>query len=241
MNTAISIVLFLIILVSLYQMYYYLNPQLLNEGTLISLKQTPMMDISVDKFEDPSGVRYFYDGWLYIDKINSDQTIYNIFNRGKDFIVALKGHSLSIMNYTAIVPTDTGVVDNNSNTLINITTNLPFQKWTYFCINVDLNRVDVYLDGKLTKSIPNAKIKSDNDKPLSDVVKTDPIKIGNSSVVGSLARFRREPSNMDPQSVWSAYMLGPGAYLPGDDINADYHARISLLRNNKIKRTVNLF
>jgi hypothetical protein len=128
-------------------------------------------------------------------------------------------------------------------TILDIATNFPFQKWVYFCINVDERTMDVYLNGKLTKSVTNPP---DANKPsrIIDFTKlsgTFPITIGNNYVQGGLSRFRREPGNMDPQSVWNTYIQGPGATGDENELTGDYHAKISLLKNNSVRRSVTLF
>lgn len=257
-STIISIVLIIIILFALYQGYYYLNPQLLNEGEVIELKRasattsgatSTQLSIGETSIEEPTAIRYFYDGWLRVNSVPNDNTTYVIFNRGNDFIVALRGHVLSLQYSKA--DTD-NKVDNNgtligsSNTTIaEIATNLPFQRWVYFCINVDENRMDFYLNGKLTKSVKGSDITNPRNTAakldFSNFANTGALTIGNTSVVGRLARFRREPGNMDPQSVWNVYIQGPGINDANEDLTGDYHAKASLLRKGKPVRSMQLF
>jgi len=260
----IAIVLFLIILVVLMYTYYYFNPTLLNNGEVINLKQNPQFSIGLDD-DNARSIRYYYDGWLRIDRNTDESFIYSIFNRGNDFIVGLKGHKLSI--YYAdkrdgaqnLVPVNTGIVGSGSGrtpyVIMDIASNFPFQKWTHFCINVDGNTMDTYLDGKLTKSIslPSVLNGSTIQKPdgtdyaASDKIhftsfNTAPsISIGNSSIAGRLARFRREVGNVDPQTVWNTYIQGPGVYDADESATGDYHARVALTKNNTVKRSLNLF
>jgi hypothetical protein len=259
-STIISIVLIIIILIALYQGYYYLNPQLLNEGEVISLKREPpkepsgsittyQLSIGETSLEDPESIRYFYDGWLRVNSVPNDNTTYVIFNRGNDFIVALKGHVLSLQHAKG---DETNKVDNNGTllgssnaTIAEIATNLPFQKWVYFCINVDENRMDFYLNGKLTKSVKGSDITNPRDTTkkldFSKFSNTGALTVGNTSVVGRLARFRREPGNMDPQSVWNVYIQGPGINDANEDLTGDYHAKASILRKGKPVRSMQLF
>ena len=258
----IPIVLFLIILVALRYTYYYFNPTLLNNGEVIDLSQNPQFSIGLEEY-DAKSIRYYYDGWLRIDNTPDQSKTYSIFNRGNDFIVALKGHRLSV--YYASQRDDSGpkvsprtgfLEDASAVIVVDIARNFPFQKWTYFCINVDANTMDVYLDGKLTKSIslpkppstppiqlPGGTNSYDGTKSIEFTTfnKDLPISVGNTAVKGSLARFRRETGNMDPQSVWNAYILGPGVVSADESVTGDYHARVALTKNNKVKRSFNLF
>lgn len=248
--TIISSVLFIIILIALYHTYYYFNPQLLNNGEVISLNQpTRQFEIGVKDVEDPSGIRYYYDAWIRINSVPSSDTAYIVFNRGNDFIVQLKGHVLSVVQSKADTPANsvdniTGTVKGVSDKIVDIATNLQFQRWIYLCINVDENRMDVYLNGKLTKSVKGSDVKSSRTNGPMDFTTFSgvaPISVGNSGVNGRLARFRREPSNMDPQSVWNTYIQGAGVSEASEEISGSYHARMSLLRNNRQIRNVNLF
>jgi len=262
----IAIVLVLIILVVLMYTYYYFNPTLLNNGSVINLLQTPQLSIGLEP-ENASAIRYYYDGWLRVDANPDFAKNYVIFNRGNDFIVSLTGHTLSIYygqyrddNAARLIPTGTGVVPDIPYKIMDIARNFPFQKWTYFCINVDGNTMDVYLDGKLTKSVnlPNPPAGSDavGTSPSTRIYKSGTtyydgstqisftsfnkgpaITVGNNSLTGKIARFRREVGNMDPQSVWNTYILGPGS----DDSNGDYHATVALTKNNKVRRSLKIF
>ena len=257
----IAIVLFLIIFVVLMYTYYYFNPTLLNDGEVINLKQTPQFSIGLED-DNAKAIRYYYDGWLRIDQNIDQEKIYSIFNRGNDFIVGLKGHRLSIYygknrdTAGTDVPTNTGIVSGNPFVVMDIARNFPFQKWTYFCINVDGNTMDTYLDGKLTKSISLPKPTSADaiQKPgggnyngSSDAIQftsfnhAPSISVGNATVTGRLARFRRDTGNMDPQSVWNTYIQGPGVSDADEAATGDYHARISLTKNNRVQRKVVLF
>lgn len=244
MNTAISIFLFLIILIALYQVYYYVNPKLLVDSGVINLTQSPQMEIPITDDENPSAVRYYYDGWVRINQISNDSTNLILFNRGNQFVVSIKGHQLSIVNLSSAnsINTHEGTwKDESYTTVTNIATNLPYQRWVYFCINVDGNQIDVYLNGKLTSSVKGTDNISNKMDFTSYVNAESKLKVGNKYTVGGLARFRREVENMDPQSVWNTYMLGPGVNDNGDNNNPDYHAKIEIIKNNKARRTFNLF
>jgi hypothetical protein len=257
----IAIVLFLIILTVLIYTYYYFNPTLLNNGDVIDLSQNPQFSIGLDD-DNAKSIRYYYDGWLRVDRNPDQSQTYAIFNRGNDFIVGLKGHRLSILyghkrdGDSPVVASKTGIVDASAYVMMDIARNFPFQKWTYFCINVDGNTMDTYLDGKLTKSIslpvppaspPIQKPAGGNYNGTSDAIQftqfsaSPSLSVGNASLTGKIARFRRDMGNMNPQDVWNTYILGPGVVDADEAATGDYHARISLTKNNTVKRSLNLF
>jgi hypothetical protein len=250
MNTVISIILFIIILIALYQMYYYVNPKLLIDDSVIQLNQSSQLSVVIPDDEDPTSIRYFYDGWLRVNQVQNNSKNLIIFNRGFKFVVSLIGHVLSINELTDVnkINSDGTWEDASATTITTISTNFPFQKWMHLCINVEGNQIDTYLDGKLATSVKGKDVKNTNDptKTLDFTTyvgsdKTKTITIGNKYTTGSLARFRRETGNIDPQSVWNMYMLGPGVNDSGDDSNPEYHAKLALLRNGKPRRKLHLF
>jgi hypothetical protein len=251
MNTVLAIVLFLIILIALYKVYYTLNPELLSsDSSIIKLKRSPQLDIDITALEDASGITYFYDGWLMVNEIQSENVDHIIFNRGNSFVVSLKSHVLSIcgLNNASDIDKSTGTHNGNlSYKIVDIATNFPFQTPVHFCINVDENIMDIYLNGKIVKSIKNTDVKNIVGGTNPDFTKfvdsnaPTIISVGSKYLKGSLIRFRREAGVTDPQSVWANYMMGPGA-SPSDETNSsEYHAKVNITRNDKPRRTFSLF
>lgn len=234
-------------------MYYYVNPKLLADDTVIKLNQITPTDVPISTDEYPASVRYFYDGWLRVNQVQNDDKNLIIFRQGHKFVVSLKGHEFSIVDLrdeAKITATEGTWADASSTTITTISPNLPFQKWVYFCINVDGNQIDTYLDGKLATSVKSKEItnKASTSTPQTKLdfttyvsPESKTIKVGNKYTTGGLARFRREVGNMDPQSVWNTYMLGPGVNDSGDENSSDYHAKIKLLRNGRERRALHLF
>jgi hypothetical protein len=254
MNTVLAIVLFLIILIALYKVYYTLNPELLSgDSSIIKLKRSPQLDIDISTLEDASGITYFYDGWLMVNEIQSENVDHIIFNRGRHFVVSLKSHVLSIVGLAneGDIDKTTGTHNGNlSYKIVDIATNFPFQTPVYFCINVDENLMDIYLNGKIVKSIKNTDVKNIPNNPSSPnpdfttfVTGSAPttVSVGSKYLKGHLIRFRREAGLTDPQSIWANFMMGPGA-SPSDETNSsEYHAKAVITRNNKPRRTINFF
>ena len=241
MNSVIAIVLFLIILISLYKIYYIVNPDLLTrDGSIINLKQSPQLEIDVQNLRDPSGIRYFYDGWLMVNEIQSENVSHVIFNRGNDFVVSLKGHVLSIVklkNGDTINKTTGTYNESNSTKLVDIATNFPFQKMVHFCINVDWNKMDVYLNGKIVKSING----TEKGVTFDTFEKSTTISIGSNYLVGRLARFRREAGNIDPPSVWANYVLNSDVSATDDTNSSDYSGKLTITKDSTLYKTINIF
>jgi hypothetical protein len=106
---------------------------------------------------------------------------------------------------------------------ITITSNFPIQKWTYIVVNVDGNFVDLYLDGKLVKSIkllctPTSPAKSDN------------IELG-TGFDALVADFKRWSTPLTPQDVWTNYMSGNGGNSLKKALSA-YGMNVALIKDD---------
>jgi hypothetical protein len=259
LTQVIGFFLIVIIIGGLYYTYYFFNPTLLNDGETINIDNksrsgSKQLVIGVKEFEQPEAIRYFYDGWFRVNTTEDLGKQYVIFNRGKEFILTLVGHKLSIIysgkasasvnesvNESSGILQPVGSNEDPHTTIIDISTHFPFQKWVYMCINVDENTVDVYLNGKLVKSVSNPKTAGGTAISLSTANKDSPITIGNIGVKGKIVRFRREPRLMDPQSVWNVYIQGPGVTDEDDSATGEYHGRLELTRHNFSRRKFNIF
>jgi hypothetical protein len=248
-------ILIVIILLGLLYTYYFFNPVMLNDGNVILFPQKPQYPIGSDQVLDPASLRYFYDGWLRVDS-NHDTRNYVMFNQGHEFVVTLNQHKLQLQSSYPSDKKDAvnadGIYDDPKATVVvNITPNFPFQTWVYLCINVDGNTVDTYLNGKLVNSIadvrkvivPTGTAKSTLDfSQFSYIITANPapVKVGNATTPGGLAKFRRNPGNIDPQTVWNTYIQGSGQDKSMTGASTDYHTKVSLLRNNKVQRSLTL-
>ena len=81
-----------------------------------------------------------------------------------------------------------------------ISDNIPFQTWVHVIVSVDNSFVDVYLNGKLIKSLKDTTIVS----PSSN----SPVAFGSSQTY--LAKFTRTVNPTDPQTAWNNYLAGNG-------------------------------
>ena len=85
-----------------------------------------------------------------------------------------------------------------------VTNNFPIQKWVHIGIVIDNKIMDVYLDGKMVKSVQLKKNISPTD---NDIV------YGKSSVIAEhthIAEHKRLTYAADPKEMWDLYMAGNG-------------------------------
>jgi hypothetical protein len=111
-----------------------------------------------------------------------------------------------------------------------VTDNFPLQTWAHVIVSVDNSYIDVYLNGKLLKSIYDASI----DTPSQ----TSPIKYG--KVNCNLAKLSRTVLPTDPQTAWDKYSAGNGEN-PMAKYLSSFGLTMSLNKNNQEYSKITVF
>jgi hypothetical protein len=137
--------------------------------------------------------------WMYVFNFQGSEEY--IISRassgtGKNIGVKLEKSSPTLkMDYTA-----TGTGTPSTTKSITITDNFPLQTWVHLILSVDDKYVDIYMNGKLIKSVQDANI----DTPSA----TSPIDYGITNCY--LAKLSRTSMATDPQTAWNNYSAGNG-------------------------------
>jgi Concanavalin A-like lectin/glucanases superfamily len=227
MNILILILGIVIILVLAWYIYnrYFSGVNTLTTGQISLNTATPIAPIDVTKLTYPNATRYAYGVWIYVNSWNTNATKV-IFSRNSDMIVYLDKMTGTLNCIISPTNNNPDVITQNSSNqsaVINITNNFPLQKWVYIVINIDNTIVDVYLDGKMVKSLQIAQVAPDTISPLY-------IGNGYDAIITYLQRWSYA---LDPQTVWNSYMNGNGSSLLSS-INA-YHGNLQIVQNNAIQ------
>jgi len=162
--------------------------------------QTP---ITADKLTKPDSAKYSYETWMYVygpkESAVADSGSY-IFLRNSDGTTPTPSIGLKLMKTTPTLQVDytASAASNVAKSLV-ITDNFPFQTWVHVIVSVDNNYMDVYMNGKLIKSI------KDNFATPSG---STPLVYGLSKTY--LAKFTRNSTPTDPQTAWNNYLAGNG-------------------------------
>lgn len=174
--------------------------------------------ITADQLSVPDAQRYSYGLWIYVNGWPTGPI--PIFTRTDDMQLKLSGTTGTL----ELVVYNGQKISNSStpNKTITITNNFPLQKWTYITISKDNTTVDLYLDGKLVKSVA---IDSTHSPDTTSPINFEIIKNGSAF----MAKFTRRPRVADPQSVWNDYMGGSGTGSAG---NGKMNVNLSLLKDN---------
>ena len=142
-----SMIIFLgvIVIFLLFILMYFFNNQSTQLVTNSNLSKGNTV-VAISDSNSPSTSRYTLALWIYVNSWtinNSNKTIFEL-----PGIISLY---LDATKPTLKAQFTTNNANNND--IIEITQNFPVQKWNYVTISVDNNYVDLYLDGKLIKSI----------------------------------------------------------------------------------------
>jgi len=218
-------------IVLIFVLYYFLN----RSGTAVLSNKldlsTPQTAIPIDKIPDPSSRKYSYEMWVYV--FNFQGSSQYIISRGsvanatkKNIGIRLDGSSPKLMlDYTA---TATGTPSAQKS--VSITDNFPLQTWAHLIVSVDDKYIDVYMNGKLIKSIQDANI----DTPSPTAI----IEYGITNCY--LAKLSRTSMATDPQTAWNNYTAGNGEN-PMAKYLSSFGLSMTLQKNNQDYSKVTLF
>lgn len=230
MNTTVIVlgtILLLVILYMIFQDYFTGKTKLTDEKSLM----TDLPVISGGDLSQPNSTLVTYSIWLYV---NSWDTTVNkpIISRKGDVNLWLDTQSSTLkLNVGGDHSSYNGTIQSipssdttgNTQQIYDITNNFPLQKWTCILVSVDNKIIDVYLDGKLVKSIENTTtINSDASQS---------IKIGGNLWDGHIARFERQPKVTDPAGAYDKYSEGAGSGSLSKALG-NFNINLSILKDN---------
>jgi hypothetical protein len=97
MNTVLIIFLVLVIIIAISLAIQFYNPSyLIRNSTSLNKPSGNRSIIPLTSIENSGSVRYFYEGWFYINANQPIQTENVLFNRGNNFVVTLNGSTLNL-------------------------------------------------------------------------------------------------------------------------------------------------
>lgn len=215
---AIIVVVFFIYII---YTYFFMTSMIFNKP--VNLKNSTQLSYDAKLMKQPNSPRYSYEFWLIIQSNNPTDEEHVILNRGTLFAFSLKGSRLSLMKNPSSITNGVVTPNATATNTVEITSTFPFQKWTQVVMNVDGNRVDIYIDGKLYKTLNDFSIGTD---------KTTAITIGNPKTEGQMIRFTFWPNTVDPQTVWNRFSQGNGVSRLAKFFG-NYKADMSILKENQ--------
>jgi hypothetical protein len=195
MNTGIIIlgtVLIVLITYMIFQNYFDTDKKYNTEGKL-----NAQVTLTNDKLNKPGNANIAYGIWIYVEKwptdIIANPTTAHIFKRETELELKFKtGGGLEVVTYNGLT----------ENPPVTVTDNFPIQKWVYVTIAIENKIMDVYLDGKMVKSVG-----LQNALNVDDTKSLEFNSNGDMNTV-YVADFYRFPRPLVPEEVWKNYMKG---------------------------------
>jgi len=217
----VTIILFTLIIV----ITYILINILYSKNVLIQQNylKTGLLPIKLSALKDYQAKSYYYEIWIYVNKLGT--TVSNIIQVGKtntDYNFSLEvGTNTDSQLY---IKSKTGTTDNK----YIITPSLQLQKWQQVLISVQNTLLDLYLNGKLVRSVTL----DSTDTILSSPDATSQITFGLSDIY--IAKLNRQSSNLNTRIAWNSYLQGNSNMIP-------MHATLELTSENTTTNKYNLF
>jgi len=202
------------VIILLYTIFYFMNGED-SLATKIDLQQK-QPDIAVEKLTKPESAKYSFELWTYVYGSNdaSIQGKYFFSRDAKtagrspenspspaDITIKNKNIGLKMGTTTPSLILEYNKKGESISTNVVIIDNFPLQTWQHVIVSVDNNYIDVYLNGKLVKSI-----KDDIETPSM----TSAINFSATPFKTYLAKFTRTITPTDPQTAWNNYLSGNG-------------------------------
>jgi hypothetical protein len=234
MDTVVIILGTIVVVLVIYLIYtkYFAGVSTLLKQISLLTKPPSIPATSIQKGDS---TRFAYGIWVYINQWKTGQKL--IFARQNEIAVYLDTNAklYCILNPTDITynnlnGTTNPETDTNTNKqkTITVSNNFPLQKWVYITVSVDNTIADIYLEGKLVKSIPIPQIIPSSDKEI----------VFGGGYDAYISQFQRWTTEVDPHTVWSTYMKSSG----GNTISmGNYNVNLSLLKDNAVTSNFSLF
>ena len=234
MNTIIiilGVVLILVIVYMIFQDYFTGKTKLTKQVHLAS--ETPQ-DIPGSDLSIPNASNVTYSVWIYVASWSTGQEKI-IFSRDNDVHLHFDSNSASLKaTIHGIKQTSGGAITINKGTgpeaqTIEITNNFPVQKWVCVLISIDNVIADIYLDGKLVKSVQF----SDPNNPAAPqtIATTDADAITFGTWDCYISKFERNPIVTDPKTAYDKYMEGNGGSNLGNALG-NFNVKFAITKDN---------
>ena len=222
------------VVILLYTIFYFMGGKD-SLATKVDLLQIQAA-IPSDKITKPESMRYSFELWTYVYGSN-DGTTNNKYFFSRDAITggasAIKNKNIGLKMGPSGTPSlilEYNKATANTSTNVVISDNFPLQTWQHVIISVDNNFIDVYLNGKLVKSI------KDTIEPPSP---TSNIDFSKSPFKAHLAKFSRTITPTDPQTAWDNYLAGNGEN-PLKNIMGNYGVSMAFKKDDQDAYQLNL-
>ena len=216
-------------------------------ATTVNLNTKPPQDpVLVTKFTNPLSTRYAYGIWVYVNTWDTNMNKV-IFSRYNDILLYLD-KTTGVLNcvigskdkkFYNPAPTSDGVMIPDQldpsykakPNFITVMNNFPIQTWVNIVVNIDNTNSDIYINGKLVKSIQINQVEPDEVSNL----------YYGSGYDAAVAGFNRWSLPVTPNQVWNQYLNGNGSGSLTSMLGGSYSASVTVSKNNATTSQFKLF
>ena len=211
--------------------------------------------VALNTLTNSTSMDYYYSLWIYVNNLNTLPPANKNVNTLPTKLTSIKKTIANNIFYVADVSgVDSTVylsLDVGTNTSLKtnillkppgkgnaelveyeVTPNFPLQRWEHVVISVNQSYLDLYLDGKLSKSV---NLLANPNVPQINIENPPSIYFGNGDVY--IAGFQRVSNSMDPQTAWNMYLNGSGQ----NAYTNNYGLSMTLSHNSVPQSTFTLF
>jgi hypothetical protein len=203
--------------------YYFTPPTTITKKVYLA---NGVPSIPLTKLPSIGASKYSYELWVYVNHVDTAVAP----NQSQYGTVNLAGNIFNINTPDCIsfdVFNDGSAQVNLGGFVVAITDKFPLQRWEYVIINIDNNFIEIYLDGKLLRSV-----KTPN--PISTPVASSMLSFGKGDIY--ISAFNRNLYTIGQSDAYKNYLNGNnGLRLTNFGVSFDF------LKNSDVAYNFQLF
>jgi len=248
LNVLIIILVVVILLGIIYYVYmtWFSGKNTLSSTPVNLNSSPPAAPILASSLTNPTSTKYAYGFWIYVNSWDTNKNKV-IISRYNDILLYLDkttgvlncAVNSSLQPFYAKPPSSDAVMDPSqltpsylkTNNMITVTNNFPLQTWVYVVVNINNNVADVYLNGKMVKSLQIDQVSPDKTSNLF-------YGSGYDAVISGLTRYS---TPLTPTAVWNNYVNGTTSNSLTSVLGGGYHATVTISQNNATTSQFSLF
>jgi hypothetical protein len=224
MNYMLIIIGFIVV-VAIYMLYKYFTNTTLTSGVMDLSKRT---EYTYDKLKSPTSKIYSLAGWIFMTGQTAAGFIFqraaSASNQPYNFGLKFNGTTLDFYGGP------------KSTAQFTIANQVPLQKWVYVVINVNGDLVEVYLNGKIVKTV-----KLDDTTLTSTFSSTASLFVGDTAIKGYITQFSMVPELIGAATVWKNYLNGNGVGNQFLNYFMPYNINMAVTKDDVLQRQFSIF
>lgn len=229
MNYMLIIIGFIVV-VAIYMLYVYFTNATLTSGVMDLSKTT---DYTYDKLKSPTSKIYSLSGWIFMTgQTTNGGFIFKRNTSDEKLNIGLYYNGTTLHLFGGEIPNGPPP----TNKLFTVTNQLPMQKWVYVVVNVNGDLVEVYLNGKIVKTVQLT-----SSKLTRSFSSTATLKVGDTGIKGYITQFSMVPEIIGASKVWKNYLNGNGVGNQFLNYFMPYNINMAVTKDDVLQRQFSIF